>query len=654
MEIRLYYGKTPTKQAKLFTREDFMDWFNRLSQNSYVSIQTDEKITPFFNFIDIEEPENFNYIWNYSYIGFITNEGENARTFFADIDRVENSPFETTKNMYRVYFTVDWWSTVQYSYSFFNSIFNHIRGDVDRAHVNDWKVNGSAYSVDLSYTDTTMEEDVTMWQMDSGLVSESELVSHEAILPVGQRMNIQFLHVLYRGRATTGDPPALLTGGKGAIARDSTGNYTVPIPFFLAVIPTYKGKFIKFTTNGSSNYFNADIQNIGATAITGDEPVAMFFSNVTGLSWTLKRDTSDNSYYVDILHDDSILNKSFSINTGDQQCVGVTYNEIPPSFFPNDYLIPGINATFSDDTFQPFNSLESFKNIGMSKAISEPYRIFGLVSAKGGLILHPQFMNAQDNAEIVNSLNTGCQYIILKDSSRQGVAQIHLFEGDNTFNVFTQQNWYDEKYAKLTAISNVLNPIIAGYQDTANTVTNSYHMLNSDDPDYVGAQNATFQHATRQISRGFEIAKARVKAADIFREIALGGNVQISSNYEGVTFTTTALKWYYLSPLYDNNYDEIKEHLRLYGYTTYLEPRDVLVNHRRKYFNYIKTSNLYLDFNANITGDSYNSITANIRDYISDMLDNGVFLFRSVGFTLTEFMSFDVINMQEGLIDDTE
>lgn len=47
MEIRIYFGKTPTDNAKFFTRADFMDWYNRISQKQYVSIQTDEIITPF-------------------------------------------------------------------------------------------------------------------------------------------------------------------------------------------------------------------------------------------------------------------------------------------------------------------------------------------------------------------------------------------------------------------------------------------------------------------------------------------------------------------------------------------------------------------------------------------------------------------------------
>ena len=68
MEIRIYFGKTPTDNAKFFTRADFMYWYNTLSQNQYVSIKTTEIFTPFFNFIDVDENSSLSYIWNYTYI----------------------------------------------------------------------------------------------------------------------------------------------------------------------------------------------------------------------------------------------------------------------------------------------------------------------------------------------------------------------------------------------------------------------------------------------------------------------------------------------------------------------------------------------------------------------------------------------------------
>ena len=119
------------------------------------------------------------------------------------------------------------------------------------------------------------------------------------------------------------------------------------------------------------------------------------------------------------------------------------------------------------------------------------------------------------------------------------------------------------------------------------------------------------------------------------RDVALGGNTQISPNYEGTLVGTSSLCGCTIEPLYQSNIDEINEHLIRYGYTTYLEPYDILINHKRKYFNYIRCDTVRVTI----------SHPQNVINSIKEMLLNGVWLFSYVD-NDTIFKLDGVINMQ--------
>ena len=94
----------------------------------------------------------------------------------------------------------------------------------------------------------------------------------------------------------------------------------------------------------------------------------------------------------------------------------------------------------------------------------------------------------------------------------------------------------------------------------------------------------------------------------------------------------------YVKPLYLNTYEPIDEFkgtilkdLALYGYTTYLHPHEILEEHERKYFNYLKLNNAELiltDFNSEI------------KLHIEEMFNNGVWLWN----TNENFANFEVPN----------
>ena len=652
MEIRIYFGKTPTDNAKFFTRADFMDWYNRISQNQYVSIQTTEIFTPFFNFIDVDENSSLSYIWNYTYIWFIADDNNDSdRTFFGIIDRIENSPFNSNTNKYRIYFHCDWWSTLQFSKGNFDEIFGHLRGGVTRAHVNDWVDNGdNTISPTMQFTDTTLEETVNNWRTRSIVVSDLLLSNHNPLYASGDYPKIKFLCVIYRIRQEGETEVTIDSGARGCIVEDSTGELTIPTPFGFAVIPILNGRFIRFTRNGDDKFYNTKYESYACTTITGDRAISMFITDYIGIDWILQQ-TSDGHYYVNINNDSSLTKVSFPLNTSEEYVDGLIFNNIKAEKFPIQNLLSfGGGSDYSDTKLSKIGfDLDMFNSIGMSKFGFSPYKIFGITGQKSGVIIRPQFMTKSSTIEFIISPNSGCGYCRVDEFDRQGLSNLYELPGDNTFTVFSQQNYLDERLAKISAISSVLQPILSNAENKVNGATSAYNSINKKEPNFVNAGGSILNTAISSAKNRLEQEVAIANAENIFHEIALGGNVQISPNYEGSTITTSAIKMYEIEPLYDSNKNEIKQHLRMYGYTTYLEPCDILTNHRRSHFNYIQTENAYFDFNVNQM--NYSSNTQNIKDYIMNMFNSGVFLFRSVDIPTTEVMSFDVINMQEGILE---
>lgn len=633
MEIRIYFGKTPTDNAKFFTRADFMYWYNTISQNQYVSIQTTEIFTPFFNFIDVDENSSLSYIWNYTYIGFIADDNNDSdRTFFGVIDRIENSPFNANTNKYRIYFHCDWWSTLQFSKGNFDEIFGHLRGGVTRAHVNDWiKNNDNTISIDLSNTTTDIEETAVSWKKTKRILNEPYIKFEE---DETKTVGVQFLYIIYRRSAlSASELPALI----------EMPNTVIPMPFGLAVLPIRYGNIIeyKIANDGEgSETFNS--MSYPCTCISGDEIMGMFITDFCGLDYSVN--PVYNPYLILFnTHYDTI---KFDLDGAPNQISAIKINSLPLSAMTNTNLL-SVFAPFKDDKVNISDiDKDWFMYGGMSKLISEPYVINFIQYQKGGILLHPQFMISTDNFNLQISPNTGGEYILIKSDNTEGLSQLYSIDNYNIFQPYTKQNIYDQSLAIINSVSSVLNPIAQG------TAAGNLSRANFGAGLSKGkTMNLTAYESTQTgigVNMGTSVASNLISSVDLMRETLMGGECQISPNYEGSITGFSAISVIGLTIQYEENRKEIAEHLRLYGYYTYLEPCDILLNHKRSHFNYIQTENVYFDFDVNQM--NYSSNTQNIKDYIINMFNSGVFLFRTVDIPTTEVMSFDVINMQEGIL----
>lgn len=630
MNIVIFTDGTPTREFRFLKREILLNW---RAGNLGQSIVLDSDINPFSNWFDVTTDS---IDWKKSKYLFVDNDV--LDDFYGFIDRIEENNFNT--NSFRVFFTVDWWSTIQYNYENSDSLLKHIRGTVARAHVNDWKDNGDGtISIDLSNTDNRIEEEVVAWRNQSAVVCDSMLDSRAPDISDDERIPVQFLYVLFK-RNTEEVPQT----EHPCISHDSTGDLTIPVPYGVAIIPAYRGKFLLFNLNNGDDYYNGSVTTYPVTCITGVTPVIMFISYNFGGDWTLKKD--GNNYYIHFNENVNAL-KSFDVDTGDSGVAyGVMYKDIPPSLIPNNNVIADSFVPYSDTKFDKSSvNISWFKDKGMAKAISEPYIICGLSGQKSGVMIHPQYMNSSDNIEVIMSLNTGTPYVVVNDNSYTGLSCVFGLPGDNTFVVWTEQTAMDERLARFNAISSVLQPIISGVKD----LTTSGFRAGADfiSGDITSAINNITQQPFNLAQRGIEITRGVMTSQIVFRNLALGGNVQLSPNYEGATFAVGAFKENVLYPLYNDNWAEIKEHLRLYGYTTYLEPRDILTDHVRSNFNFIKCDYCYFDnYVVPKYGElPYLSLNDEIKNSILQMFMDGVFLFNVAYFDL------NVVNMQEGILE---
>lgn len=250
--------------------------------------------------------------------------------------------------------------------------------------------------------------------------------------------------------------------------------------------------------------------------------------------------------------------------------------------------------------------------------------------SKGGFIVHYHLLQSTQNFCVNVSPNTGGYYFGISEVGSSGFNQVKILQSYNVFQVFSTQNWIDQSNAVFQSISSVLSPIVGGVTNVNKINTpNSKGEVSST----AGADTfaASYNTATQVVGN-------TIKSIDIVRDVMLGGDTQISPNYEGSIVGNSAICICTAEPLYVSNINEIKEHLIRYGYITYLEPYDILTNHKRRYFNYIRCNTVRVTI----------SQPQNVIDSIKEMLLNGVWLFSYVS-NESIFKLDGVVNMPANL-----
>lgn len=626
LNLQFYSDNCPTRDKRFMSSGDLRNWESN-NNNPDNTI----KIDGFYeacNFIDVEFPnldkKNFAYFIVYPDVVKVTKE----RNYYAAfIDRFEVNELNT--DCFRIYYTIDWWTTLQayYGSDFENVITKNIFGEVGRAHVNDWVQDSQQPNfirATMTFTDDTMEEDVNAFHITKQVLNQAVLKN------TANKKAFKFLYIIFKRNLLTTQTPALFCEPTTYNLDNNTWGFNIlPTPFGVAVLPIYNGCFAEYDFSGGTNDFNSSIANYPANTITGDEIAGMFISDICGYDWSY----SDTGDFIFTKKCDTI---QFDVDGVSNKCTAI----VPPSYKLVEFesknltafgaisqIFPLMADTYTDKSNVDY---EWFFENGPSKLHCEPYVTNAVISQKGGFIVHYHLLQSTQNFCVNVSPNTGGYYFGISEVGSSGFNQVKILQSYNVFQVFSTQNWIDQSNAVFQSISSVLSPIVGGVTNVNKINTpNSKGEVSST----AGADTfaASYNTATQVVGN-------TIKSIDIVRDVMLGGDTQISPNYEGSIVGNSAICICTTEPLYVSNINEIKEHLIRYGYTTYLEPYDILTNHKRRYFNYIRCNTVRVTI----------SQPQNVIDSIKEMLLNGVWLFSYVN-NESIFKLDGVVNMPANL-----
>lgn len=566
------------------------------SSQSYIDIELD------YNPYSPIEPTKFSYIK-------IVDEG--TTTYFCFIDRIEPNNFNTSDNRkyYRIYYTVDWWTTFCYDGTINTTkLVEKLEGNVERAHVNDVKKVASNFFPDLSNTLLTPEFNISRFS--------------KTLYPIGG--DKYFLYVISSVTNDLSNPtPYTILGDRD-----------IPYPLYLYIIPLFECNIIyQFQRGGSviERVFNAHKSPSGSDDYEIPLPEDITDRSVFGIYCTNICNNYDESRNAIIYHggedykfnseywysdmvgvhygtDDEPLGdalgivKSFSTHEGSNRCVAyqvqgyVNHNLLKCSDFGVKHAGSRVNIS---------TTFEEYKN-NIVKCYFAPYTFTSIVSTSTIPIDTAYSVDVFAYYNIIPSI--GCVGLSLQNSRLSGESKyVYIMDGAYTVlgvndDITTMRQIAStfKLYGSYLNVSTSLASIFKG---------GSYAMGGGGILSGVGS---IAEHT------------AYAKELEVRGETGYSLQSQALSRYMNKTAVSV------VQPIASEN-EALKTDLALYGYNTFLHPHEILENHKRKYFNYIKLNNASI----NVT-----NLQTEIKLQLEEMFNNGVWLWN----TIEEFGNFEVPN----------
>ena len=570
---------------------------NRTLNNFYGEVDVNGcQVTNTNSYVDIIAPDwlTDDVMFGTTYVRF---NNDSQYEYMAFVDSVEPSNFNNTTRYYRLYITVDWWSTIMWNSNItaMERIKEKVEGGVVRAHLNDVVKNGDDFNYYLD--NTTFDEEFNVEKY----VVESKHLNYN-------NTNKYFLYVL----SSKGSTGGFAERNFFTVSRFVIGDKILPTPLNLCIVPLFRCdvKFSQITSDGT------------------------YERTESILNYTLNPDLIDDSSVFAIYCTDYCPYYNTENNTV----------ELPPlkgNITVNDKL--ALYASTVIDTFSVYGggSITGFRLFG-----EEEYGA-------------PQ-VDVSSSDSVFNFIT--CKTKIYKPNTYYEYLNIIAKQYFPPYRYYTIEN-NDEKIVINTSKSNYTTifsynivPSCGGYifymQDATKFGEFKYKMLFGDTYERIGTndeftQNRRATMVLEQLSKNVSVAEKYAggfgKPSDIVGLYAENRNVyynykkMLRDGETGYNISSQPLAQL-IKPIVVNctrPLDEENKALRYdlakYGYNTFLHPHEILLNHKRKYFNYIRCSNTSIDM------PMYNTF---IRKQIEEMFDNGVWLWN----TDEEFGNFEVPN----------
>lgn len=599
MELKLFTNFI-TKNIRFSNRNALVNALNNATP--LPAIQVDGcNITNTSSYVDIHCQQSDYNLFNCTYLFVKNGVVENGGNYYLGfIDRVEPNNFNGQEQdeyevFYRIYFTVDWWSTIMYNDTYGTQIDNikeRLEGNVERAHINDIGADGK---VNLDYTLLEPEYYIDKYKRSTVKLNGDRKYAY-----------------IFTTKKTSGDTPFR-----------STPNFIIgdkSIRSGLSCVIGVPSDYIMHTvyTDGNNN------PRIYRSVATFRAPDALDDSSIVGIYLTdyMPFDTIEyegfdclnfGSYTEDIEHPDSSSIETVTtpfdlsniwndgLNAG-----GVILRDVPETALPfYDYYTKGQFNYYRSNNYNVYLS-------SIPKQYFAPYRFVTIEKGDSKIPIDTAHLESWSNIKynVVPYISGYIFYIPTETSS-----------GENAYHILTDDSLYgrtstNDNFTKLSAMSDSLK--FLGKAITAGATLG------------VGVASGGAIPTIAGIAGMSGLAGEGVRSYSANKKILRDGESGTKLVSNSASDYVAPLCVCFAEPT-DEEKDALRRDLALYGYNTYLHPHTILQSHKRDYFNYIKTNNAQLNITSFNTG---------IRLQIEEMFNNGVWLWN----TATNFGNFEVPN----------
>lgn len=512
-------------------------------------------------------------IYAVSYLRII-NIGYTAQnsTFYCFVDRVEPNNF-ADKPYFRIYITIDWWSTLLGRFG--DDFIPYIEGNVERAHVNDVERDYATFQWHMTTEYTTKEAECPINRMFA--------LRNDRLTGSGTTHR-RFLWILYAP-----------DNNIESVEYTMIGDRIIPFQYKLLILPLFVTTLFLTYSQDTSKTVNTTIgsASISPSQIDDRKCVSMYVTDYC--PHYLVNNTVDFTTSVDPTQLSSLPVVELSTVGG----------ATAKAFYIPPYVETQLSAVNYEN-----NNISTYKN----RVVNKPTTYLEYLSSISKIYFRPYthtllYVDGTSTEIFTEYINSDILFSYAIDPSAGG--RIVRFN----YNLLSQYSYglaNNEYYA--ISSGNVFTPLSTNDEYTA-----------------ISRQIVALQGVSNVIKGGGSIASKNVVDKALGVVDILGSTATAYNKYNmlsdmgevGYSISNTNMASYVqpsmvvvYSPV-QSDIDRIRRDLALYGYNTFLHPHEILLNHKRKYFNYLK---------MNSTKVISPIMTEECRLQIEEMFNNGVWL----------------------------
>lgn len=584
-----FYEKGLTRENR-FLDQNALSSF--LYNNISFTISVDGcPITNTSSYVDFQKlpPNSDSLLHRITYM--LINDGVNNYLCF--VDRVEPNNFNLDAKYFRVYYTVDWWSTIMFNSSpeDYSDLLSKIEGNVFRAHVNDIARLGSEFRQINTYT--TREAECGVSKLRNEITTYLSASNNES----NYNSDTRYIWCLCANE-----------GEQNILKKFKVGYRTVEYAYDLYIIPTKEQELVTYLDGERVGSVRVGGNGIGIADIDDSKVILMYgstlcpFNDGTSIRFDFNNINEEQAQPTNFVKEFSTIS-----NTGGLLDAWVKAFRIP-TFISNPdihfrFELPNLRTVYNRTVEIPTTYAE-YLNTCVSKYNYSPYRSSYIicdgqsVEIYGDMILGITY--AVDFCVLPELGGTMCYINYSYDATNNGDYNYRVISSGYSMPPLSINDEFTATTRSVLSM-NALGNTIKSMADLS-----TFKGVDSINPISIAstAGNAlTFGAMMDNVS-------------NINKKSKIFGENGLNINPSSLTTYINPLMFVTYTPIEDDD-NRILADLALYGYTTYLHPHDILLNHKRKYFNYIKMNN------TKVLSTLY---TTEVRLQIEEMFNNGVWL----------------------------